>query len=214
MRMEIAAALGVVAGLAGVAGMIPYVRDTARRSTRPHRGTWLIWGGLAVVVCVSQHADGASWSLIMAGTHALLNSLVVVLAVRLGLGGLSAADAALIAVAGGGVAGWLIADEPVVATACVVAADLIATAMMLPKTWRDPGSETLSTFAFACLGGALAAGSVGAPDPSLLLYPAYYCLVNGGLALLIWQRRAIHRRGERVPRLALSPPRHAARARG
>jgi hypothetical protein len=120
----------------------------------------------------------------------------------------------LIAVAGAGVAGWLIADEPVVATACVVAADLTATAMMLPKTWRDPGSETLSTFALACLGGALAAGSVGAPDPSLLLYPAYYCLVNGGLALLIWQRRAIHRRGRRAPRLDLAPPPSPARARG
>lgn len=202
--MEIAAGLGIVAGLVGVAGMIPYVRDTARRSTRPHRGTWLIWGGLAVVVCMSQRADGASWSLVMAGTHALLNTLVVVLAVRLGAGGLSAVDAVLIVVAGVGVAGWLIADEPVVATACVVVADLIATGMMLPKTWRDPGSETLSTFALAALGGALAAGSVGALDPSLLLYPAYYCLVNGAIALLIWQRRAIGRRGARAPAVVLA----------
>jgi hypothetical protein len=37
--------------------------------------------------------------------------------------------------------------------------------MMVPKTYRDPGSETLATFAFASLGGALAAGAVGALDP-------------------------------------------------
>jgi hypothetical protein len=181
---------GVLAGLVGVVGTIPYIRDSLRGSTRPHRGTWLIWGVLALVVCVSQRADGASWSLLMVGTHVVLNAVVLLIAVRLGRGGMSAADTALIAVAGAGVAGWLVVGEPVVATACVAAADLIATGMMLPKTWRDPRSETLSTFALACLGGALAAGSVGALEPALLLYPAYYCLANGALALLIRARRA------------------------
>ena len=61
--------------------------------------------------------------------------------------------------------------------------------MMVPKTYRDPESETLVTFAFASLGGALAAGAVGAVDVSLLLYPVYYCVINGAIALLIWERR-------------------------
>jgi hypothetical protein len=63
--------------------------------------------------------------------------------------------------------------------------------MMVPKTYRDPDSETLATFAFANLGGALAAGAVGALDPSLLLYPIYYCLVNGAIAVLIHNRRGV-----------------------
>ena len=62
---------------------------------------------------------------------------------------------------------------------------------MVPKTYRDPDSETLATFAFASLGGALAAGAVGAPDVSLLLYPLYFCLVNGALAVLIHHRRDV-----------------------
>ena len=81
--------LGLLAGMVGVAGTIPYVRDTVRGSTRPHRGTWLIWSVLAIVVRLSQRADA------------------------------------------------------------------------------------LATFALASLSGALAAGAVGAPDLSLLLYPAY-----------------------------------------
>ena len=188
---EIAPTLGILAALVGIAGNVPYIRDTLHRSTRPHQGTWLIWCVLAIVVCLSQRADGASWSLLMAGTHVVLNAAILVLAIRLGTGGLAATDRALITLAGAGVTGWLIADEPLVATACVVAADMIAAAMMMPKTYRDPGSETLSTFALASLGGALAAGSVAAIDPGLLLYPAYYCLVNGALALLIVHRRSV-----------------------
>ena len=51
------------------------------------------------------------------------------------------------------------------------------------------------TFAFASLGGVLAAGAVGAWDLSLLLYPVYYCLANGAIALLIVTRRAALRSG-------------------
>jgi hypothetical protein len=184
--------LGLTAALIGLADMAPYVRDTVRRSTRPHRGTWLIWTVLAIVVSLSQRADGGSWSVAMALAQAVTNGLVLVLAIRLGTGGLSAVDVTLIAVAGGGVAGWLLAGDPLVATACVVAADLIAAAMMVPKTWRDPASETQSTFAWASLAGALSAVAVGSLEPSLLLYPAYYCLANGALALLIGSRRAWH----------------------
>jgi hypothetical protein len=183
--------LGVLAGLIGVADTIPYVRDIFRGSTRPHRGTWLIWGVLAIAVCLSQRADGASWSLIMAGTQAVVTSLVFLLAIRHGEGGVSTTDLALITIAGGGVIGWIVAGEPIVATICVVAADLIGAALMLPKTYRDPGSETLATFALASLGGALATGAVGAVDVSLLMYPIYYFAVNGAIALVIYQRRRI-----------------------
>jgi hypothetical protein len=201
---DLAPALGVAAALIGLADMAPYVRDTVRRSTRPHRGTWLIWTVLAVVVSLSQHADGGSWSVAIAMAQAVTNGLVLALAIRLGAGGVSAGDVILIAVAGAGVTGWLLAGDPLVATACVVAADLIAAAMMVPKTWRDPGSETLSMFAWASLAGALSAAAVGAPEPSLLLYPAYYCLVNGGLALLIVRRRATMRVGDGLRRRPVS----------
>jgi hypothetical protein len=198
--MSAVAALGLLAGLLGVACMVPYLRDTVRGSTRPHRGTWLIWCALGIVVCASQRADGASWSLALTGGQVALNALVIVLAIRLGTGGVSRAEAVLMALAGGGVAGWLVVDEPVVATACAVGADLIATGMMVPKTWRDPRSETRSTFALASLAGLAALGSVGALEPALLLYPLYYCLVNGGLALLIHQRRAaVERAGWAAP---------------
>jgi hypothetical protein len=198
----IAPVLGLLAALVAIADTIPYVRDTLGRSTRPHRGTWLIWSVLALVVCFSQRADGASWSLVVAGTQAVLTTAILFLAIRLGTGGVSAADALMMGVAGAGVAGWLIADEPIVATLCVVGADLVAAGMMVPKTYRDPDSETLSTFGLASISGGLAAGAVGVLDVSLLIYPAYYCLVNGAIALLIDRRRRTLRSESAAPAFA------------
>ena len=195
--------LGLLAGVVGVADTIPYVRDTIRGATRPHRGTWLIWSVLAIVVCLSQRADGASWSLVMAAAQAVLTTVIFLLSIRRGEGGLSPAEVLMLTLAGGGVIGWIVAGEPVIATACVVAADLIGAAMMVPKTYRDPGSETLATFALASLSGALAAGAVGTLDISLLLYPVYYCLANGAIAVLIHHRRRVLA----GPRQASSPAR-------
>lgn len=183
--------LGVLGGLVGIADTIPYVRDMVGGSTRPHRGTWLIWGLLAIVAFVAQLADGASWSAVMAGTQAVLTGAVFLLAIRYGEGGMSASDLGLIALAGGGVIGWIIAREPIVAVGCVIAADLIAFAMMVPKVRRDPHSETVSTYALASVGGALATGAVGMVDLSLILYPVYYCLANGAAAILIHQHRSV-----------------------
>lgn len=180
--------LAPVLGVVSIAGTIPYVRDTVRGTTRPHRGTWFIWSALAIVACLSQRADGASWIIVMAAAQAVLTSTIFLLSIWRGEGGLSAVDVLMIALAGGGVAGWIVAGEPV-AIACVVAADLIGAAMMVPKIYRDPGSETLATFVLASLSGALAAGAVGAPHPALLLYPVYYCLADGATAVLIHRRR-------------------------
>ncbi len=169
----------------------PSRRAAIRGTTRPHRATWLVWTLLAVVACLSQRADGAMWSLTMAGAQVISNCLVLVLALRRGVGGTSTADRLLIALAGSSVIGWVVADEPLIATAGVVLADLIAVAMMVPKTYHEPRSETLATFAGASLAGGLAAGAVGALDLALLLYPVYYCLANGAIAVLIGWRRSI-----------------------
>jgi hypothetical protein len=203
-----APALGLLAAVVGVVDTIPYVRDTVHGSTRPHRGTWLIWSVLATIVFLSQRADGASWSLVMAAAQVILTGAVFLLSIRHGEGGLRPADMVMITLAGGGVIGWAVAGEPVIGTACVVAADLIGAAMMVPRTYRDPGSETLATFGLASLGGALAAGAAGAPDPSLLLYPVYYCLVNGALAVLIYCRRNLQAGRQRTS----SPARTLRRA--
>ena len=71
---------------------------------------------LAVVVSLSQYADGASWSLVMAGVQAVLTSLIFALSIRRGEGGVSPAELTMIAIASVGVAGWIVADEPIVAT--------------------------------------------------------------------------------------------------
>jgi len=200
-------AFGLLAGLAAVACTMPYVRDTLRGTTVPHRGSWLIWGVLEVVAVEAQRADGARWSLVPLVAQCVGTCLVFGLSVRLGSGGLSRVDLALLGLAGVGLAGWKAVDAPVVATSFVIAADLVAAVMMLPKTCRDQHSETLSTFVLAAASGALAVGAVGALSAPLLMYPVYFVAVNAALAAVI-----VHRRRITARRTAITGGRHVAPA--
>jgi uncharacterized membrane protein HdeD (DUF308 family) len=189
MSGEVAVALGISAAAISALDTAPYIRDTLRGTTRPHRGTWLIWGVLGAVGFASQRADEATWSLLFVGTQTLLILAIFALSLKRGYGTLTRTNAAMLLLAGGGVVVWLSSSDPTVATAAVVGADLVGVAMMLPKIWADPDSETLSTYLLAALAGGLAALAVGTASAALLLYPIYFVVGNGAIAATIIVRR-------------------------
>jgi hypothetical protein len=180
---------GVAAAVLSLIDPIPYVRDILRGLTRPHRGTWLIWSALGVTAFASQLADGARWSLALVGVQTAATTLILVLSIRFGMGGLGAADLCMIGLAGLGIVGWAISSQPVLATVCVVLADLVGVLLMLPKTWRNPWSETAPTYVLASASGLCGAAAVGDLDASLLLYPFYFAVGNGAIAAVILHRR-------------------------
>ena len=132
------AVFGVLAGILQLVAGLPYIRDILRGSTTPQRSTWTIWTTLSFVVLASQWASGATWSLALTIGQVLSCGAIFVLALRRGVGGVSTIEIALLGIAALGIAGWQIADDPVVATCSVVVADLIGVALMLPKTYREP----------------------------------------------------------------------------
>jgi hypothetical protein len=202
---EFTALFAMLGGALGAAESIPYLRHTWRRTTVPHRGSWLIWSVIEVVAVESQLADGATWSLVPLIAQAAGTCLVFALSIWCGIGGLSWLELSLVALAGVGVLGWWLSDETVVATACVIVADLVAALMMLPKAWSDPHSETMSTFALAALAGVMAVGSVGELSLPLLMYPVYFAMINAALTVVLGCRRS-PRASQRRARGSASDP--------
>ena len=180
---------GIAAAALSLIDPVPYLRDVLRGTTRPHRGTWFIWSVLGTTAFLAQWAEGASWSLLMIGVQGASITLTFVLSIWHGVGGLGAGELVVIGLAAVGVAGWIASSEPVVATAWVILADIAGAALMLPKTWRDPHSETLSSYTLAAAAGALGAVAVGALELDLLLYPVYFALINAVIAATIMLRR-------------------------
>jgi hypothetical protein len=179
----------VTAGLLSIAGTVPYLYDVRRGRTRPHRGTWGIWTLIGVVAATAHGAGGLRWSLVQVSAQALTSAVVLMLAFRRGMGSLTPANGVMLAVAVAGIAGWWVSSDPAEALAGLVVADSIGVAMMLPKTWRDPHSETVATFELATASGLLGMLAVGGIDPVLLAWPGYLTTANGVTAGVIVVRR-------------------------
>jgi hypothetical protein len=183
------AAFGILAGILQLVATAPYLRDVLRGSTRPQRATWGIWTTLGLVVFSSQWASGASWSLVLTVGQVVSCGAIFVLSLRRGVGGASRLELALLGLAALGVVGWQLAGDPTVATCSVVVADLIAVGLMLPKTYRQPGSETLETYVIGVVSTVFAVLAVGATTTSLLIYPVYLLVADSAVAAVIYLRR-------------------------
>ena len=186
------AAFGILAGILQVVASAPYIRDILRGSTIPQRSTWTIWTTLSFVVLASQWASGATWSLALTIGQAGSCAVIFVLAMRRGVGGVSPLELFLLGIAAFGIVGWQIADAPTVATCSVVIADIIGVALMLPKTYRQPASETLSTFAIGVVSTICALLALESTAASLLIYPVYILFADAVVvAVIVTRRRAL-----------------------
>jgi hypothetical protein len=108
---------------------------------------------------------------------------------RRGVGGVSPLELVLLGIAALGIAGWQLADDPAVATCSVVVADIIGVGLMLPKTYRSPGSETLATYAIGMVSPMFALAAVGSLAPALLIYPLYILVADCAVVAVIFLRR-------------------------
>lgn len=183
------AAFGIASGILQVIAIVPYLRDVLGGTTRPHRGAWTIWTVLSVIVLASQWADGATWSLLVVAAQAGGCVVTLVLSFRRGVGGTSRIGLLLLGIAGLGVVAWQQTDDPTLATCAVVAADLIGVGLMLPKTYRDPDSETAAAYAIGVCAAFLGLSATGFTAPSLMLYPLYLVIADSALVGMILLRR-------------------------
>ena len=195
-----AAALGAVLACAG---NLAYLRDIRAGRTFPHRGAWLVWSVIAVVAALSHAAAGGRWSLAVLSVQGLGCLIILGHALRRGVGGITAGNLVLVATAGTGIAGWLALSDPIAATCSAALADAAALAGVVPKIWRQPDSETCSTYALASATGLLGALASQSTAPAVLIFPVYYCAANAIVTRLIIVRRRqalLAKSAERSPR--------------
>jgi hypothetical protein len=194
------AAWGLLAGLTGLAGYVPYLRDAWRRASAPDPAAWLIWTVEYGVLLVAQAAQHPPWAALclaalqLAGTAAVL----AVLAVRGGwhfgpgrwvlLGGTVAVMAA-----------WPFAHAPGLAMCLILGVEGSAMVLVMISAYRDPRSETPLTWQAFILAGLLDLPALGSRAPRLLyVYPAFFVVMGSGVLIAA----AL---GARAPRMPARP---------
>jgi len=161
-RLE--SSLVVVAGLAAAAlqalGFLLIAMAMLRGEARPNCYSWLIWSVVAKLAAASSWQAGATWPLAGAAMNALGCVLILALALRHGASGRNPVDTTCLAIAGSGLALWLLTDEPVAGLVLFLGADASGAVPTIRNVLVDPARENVSGWAILALAGAAAVLSV------------------------------------------------------
>jgi hypothetical protein len=178
-------AWGLLAGLTGLAGYVPYLRDAWRRASDPDPAAWLIWTVEYSVLLATQAAQQAPWAALwlaalqLAGTVAVF----VVLAARGGWR-FGAGRWILLGCGAAGMAVWPFAHAPGVAMCLALAVEGAGMILVMVGAYRRPDKETLLTWEAFTAAGLLDLPALGTHAPWLLYaYPAFFVVMGSGVLL-------------------------------
>lgn len=170
--------IGYLSGVLGLFANVPYILDTIRGKTKPHRISWGIFLLLNIINFVSQAASGATNSLWLTLGFCLSQAVIVLLAIHRGVGGLGRLDSVCLVGATMGIGLWMYLQVPIVA---IIANTIVATIALIPtlvKAYKKPQTETKITWFLGAVAALLGAMAVGNNRLELLLFPVYSCVVQ------------------------------------
>ena len=190
---EIAA---IISGVLTFVAVVPYVRDMFKGTTRPNIVTWGLWLLVQAIFAGAQYASGASWSIVLPLTEMLTVGFVVFLAlIGYGYGKYNRLDIVCFLLAITAILLWQLTREPIFALVLSVMADCIAAIPTLVKSYKDPSSETASSYLLVVAGAFFALLSSRLWNLPNLLWPGYLFVLNGSIFCLVF----IGQRGKKQP---------------
>jgi hypothetical protein len=176
---------GLAAGLVGLAGYIPYLRDAWRQTSDPDPAAWLIWTVEYCVLLAAQAAQHPPWSALwlaalqLAGTVAVLGVLTVRGGWQFGLGRWILLGCTLAAMTA-----WWFAHSPGLAMLLALTVEGAGMILVIYGTYRNPGSETLVTWKAFTLAGLLDLPALGDNAPPLLyVYPVFFVIMGAAVLM-------------------------------
>jgi hypothetical protein len=177
--------IGLLGGILSLASNIPYIYDTLKKKTQPHRVTWGIFFLLNVIFLGNQLAAGATNSIWLVVAFTLSTCTVFMLSLRNGVGGSTKLDIVVLIGALSGVVIWQILDSPLASIIANLVVALIASIPTYKKAWRVPETETKISYSVGAFAAFLSAVSIGKFDIVLLLLPIYSILYQGTIFLIL-----------------------------
>lgn len=187
---------GILATILGVIGAIPYIYDTYRKKTKPHRVAWLLFLILSIIALSSQFALGARESLIFYTWFVINNTIIFGLSLRRkgGYGDISTINVICFMLAILAIIIWKTTDSPLLALICVLIADGIGALLVLVKAYRHPGTETTIMWALGAVAAFINILAVGSLRIELIAAPLQILILSVGIVMAIYIGRALKHR--------------------
>lgn len=174
-----------------IIGYIPYFRDIFKGKTRPHAFTWLIWSTLTAIAFFAQLSDDGGIGSAVLGVTAFISFFIFLLALKVGRKNIATIDWLFLFAAFISMLAWGVTNDPLWSVILITAIDAIAFAPTFRKSYIDPFSETLVTYALSGIKFIFAILALSNYSTVTVLYPLSLVFANGLFVWMLIVRRKI-----------------------
>ncbi len=183
---ETLAAIGVIITFIAY---IPYFRDIFAGKTKPHAFTWLIWSVLTGIAFFAQLSDGGGVGSVVLGITALVSFMIFLIALKVGKKNIVKVDWIFLFFSLLALAIWFVTEDPFWSVILITVIDAVAFAPTFRKAYKDPYTETLSTFLLSGVKFIFAIAALEAFTTATVLYPLSLVFANGLFVVMLIIRR-------------------------
>jgi hypothetical protein len=163
--------IGIVAGVIAFASYLPYIISILRGKTKPSRATMAIWVVVDSVIAASYIASGARTTVFTAVAYAVMQVIILGLAIKHGMGGRSWLDVACITGAIIGMVAWFITKNAPTALFIATFVELLGFVPTIKKAYLYPDTEDTLAWVMAFLAATLNLIAIDSFSPQISVYP-------------------------------------------
>lgn len=192
--MEFKFAFALISTAITIAAYVPYLKDVFARRTKPHAYTWLIWAITQGTVTAVIWYEGGNWGALSLLIGTILVVVVFILSFQYGTRNITRSDTVVLVLALLAVAVWWRLDNPLLAVLMVTSIDAFGYIPTIRKSFYEPWSETVSSWALFTLAAFFAILALEEYSVPTVLYLCMLMCANCiVIALCLIRRRNIAR---------------------
>jgi hypothetical protein len=186
----------VVGALIASIGGFYYLYETITGKSKPNRVTWLLWGIFPMITFIAQRAqgvEGVSWITFVSGFTPILIFAASFINKK-AFWKSKPMDYYLMIAAIAGIIMWALTDNPNIAIAFALLADLLAAIPTIIKCYRHPESESWIAYGVSTAGFLMGLLAVQTWNFQNGAFVVYLVAINLVMAVLSWRKptKALH----------------------
>lgn len=168
----------ILSAVITVIGIVPYMRDILRGTTKPNIASWTTWCLLFLIATVAELAAHEFRTAFFTSAVTLETGLIVILGFKYGYAKYTKLDFICQIGALSGFFVWWLFNNPLAALVLVIFIDLLSCIPTIEHSWFSPREETWITFAISGLGSFVAIFALNSFNLASLAYPVYLVFIN------------------------------------
>lgn len=177
-----------------ILGATAYIKDTFKGRTKPNRVSWFLWGTIPLigtVAALEAHAD--PWATVRIFLAGFLPLIVFIASFfnKKSYWKLTYFDWICLILAIVATIFWAILQEPKMAILLAVVADAVASFPTIIKAWKNPETETGSTYLIGFIAAILVTPSIPVWNIENSAFQVYLILVNFVLMSCVYRKHII-----------------------